>query len=77
MVQLTVTPKNQYFEAFTVRPYMRETLNVGSDIIIVKSMQEYYRHLAVLDPVGFSYGDIEMILGQDIYHAICPLVFFS
>ena len=39
VVQLTVTPyKDQYFEAFTVRPYVRETLKVGSDIIDVKSI---------------------------------------
>ena len=78
VVQLTVTPhKNQDFEAFTVRPYVRETLNVGSDIIDVKSMQETYPHLAVLDPVRYSYGEIEMILGQDVYHAIRPLEYFS
>ena len=40
VVQLTVTShKDQDFEAFTVRPYVRETLNVGSDIIVVKSTQ--------------------------------------
>ena len=78
VVQLTVTPhKDQDFEAFTVRPYVRETLNVGSDIIDVKSMQEIYPHLAVLDPVKYSYGEIEMILGQDVYHAIRPLEYFS
>ena len=33
VVQLTVTPhRDQDFEAFTVRPYVREILNVGSDI---------------------------------------------
>ena len=76
--QLTVTPhKDQDFEAFTVRPYLRETLNVGSDIIDVKSKQETYPHLAVLDPVKYSYGNIEMILGQDVYHAIRPLEYFA
>ena len=78
VVKLTMTPhKNQDFEAFTVRPYVRETLKVGSDIIDVKSMQETYPHLAVLDPVRYSYGEIEMILGQDVYHAISPLEYFS
>ena len=78
MSQLTVTPhKDQDFEAFTVCPYARETLNVGSDIIDVKSMQEIYPHLAVLDPVRYSYAEIEMILGQDVYHAIRPLEYFS
>ena len=78
VVQLTVTPHmDQDFEAFTVRPYVRETLNVGSDIIDVKSMQETYPYLAVLDPVSYSYGEIEMILGQDVYHAIRPLEYFT
>ena len=78
MVQLTVIPhKNQDFGAFTVRPYVRETLNVGSNIIDVKSMQETYPHLAALDPVRYSYGNIEMILGQDVYYAIRPLEYFA
>ena len=78
VVQLTVTSnKGKDFEAFTERPYVRETLNVGSDIIDVKSMQETHPHLAVLDPVRYSYGNIEMILGQDVYHAIRPLEYFA
>ena len=78
VVQLTVTPyKDQDFLAFTVHPYVRETLNVGSDIIDVKSMQEPYPHLAVLDPLKYSYGNIEMILGQAVYHAIRPLEYFA
>ena len=40
-------------------------------------MQETYPHLAVLDPVKHSYGYIEMILGQDVYHAIRPLEYFA
>ena len=40
-------------------------------------MQETYPHLAVLDPVRYNYGEIEMILGQDVYHAIRPLEYFS
>ena len=78
VVQLTVTPhKDQDFEAFTVRPYVRETLNVGSDIIDVKSMQETYPHLAALDQVRYSYGEFEMIVGQDVHHAIRPWEYFS
>ena len=78
VVQLTVRAhKDQDFEAFTVRPYVRETLNVGSDIIDVESMQETYTYLTVLDPIRYSYGNIEMILGQDVYHAIRPLEYFA
>ena len=77
MVQLSVTShEDQDFEAFTVRLYVRETLNVGSDIIDTKSMQETYPHLIVLDPERHSYGDKDMKLVQDVYHAIRPLEYF-
>ena len=61
--------KDQKFEAFNVRPYARETLTVGSDIVNVKSIP----YLAVLDPVKFTYGDTEMTLG----HAIHPMEYFA
>ena len=74
MVQLTVTPhKDQDFEAFLKRPYVRETLNVGSDINVIKFMQKTHPHLAVQDPVRYNYGDIERILEKDVYQAINPL----
>ena len=74
VVKLTVTPhKDPDFEAFIVRPYVRETLNVGSDIIDVKSMQETYPHLAVLDCVKYGYGNF----GQGVYHAIRPLEYLA
>ena len=78
VIQLAVTPhKDQDLEASTVRPYLRKTSNVGSNIIDDKSMQETYQHLAVLDPVRYSYGETEMTLGQDFYHAIRLLQYFS
>ena len=78
VVEVTVKPReHQDFEPFTINPFVKESLNVGSDIINVQALQETYSHLAVLDPVTYSYKDIEMILGQDIYHAIRPLEYFS
>ena len=58
-------------ESFDVSPYTRDTLNVGSDIINVPQLQETYPYLSVLDPVQYSYSNVEMILGQHVYHAIC------
>ena len=78
VVEVTVKPReHQDFEPFTVNPFVKESLNVGSDIINVQALHETYPHLAVLDPVTYSYKDIEMILGQDVYHAIRPLEYFS
>ena len=56
--------------------FVKESLNVGSDITNVQALQETYPHLATLDPVTYSYKDIEMIPGQDVYHAIRPLEYF-
>ena len=69
--------EHQHFEPLTVNPFVRESLNVGADISNVQALQEIYPHLTVLDPVTYSYKDIEMILGQDVYHAIRPLEYFS
>ena len=78
VVEVTVKPReHQDFEPFTISPFVKESLNVGSDLINVQAQQETYPHLAVLDPVTYSYKDIEMILGQDVYHAIQPLEYFS
>ena len=78
LVELIVTPRdNQTFEPFTVSLYVKEELNVGADVINIKALQETYPHLAVRDPVTYCYGNIEMILGQDVYHAIRPLEYFA
>ena len=78
VVEVTVKPReHQDFEPFTINPFPKECLNVGSDMINVQALQETYPHLAVLDPVTYSYKDIEMIFGQDVYHAIRPLEYFS
>ena len=78
VVEVTVKPReHQDFEPFIISPFVKESLNVGSDIVNVQALQETYPHLAVLDPVTYSYKDIEMILGQDVYPAIRPLEYFS
>ena len=78
MVELTVTPRdNQAFEPFKISPYSKEDLNVGANEINTKTLQETYPHLAVRDPITFCYGNVEMILGQDVYHAIRPLEYFA
>ena len=78
LVELIVTPRDdQAFEPFKVSPYAKENLNVGADVINIKALQETYPQLAVLDPVTYCYGNIEMMLGQDVYHALRPLEYFA
>ena len=76
IVEVAVKPReHKDFGPFTFNSFVKESLNIGSDIINVQALQETYPHLAVLNPVTYSYKDIEMILGQDVYHAIRPLEF--
>ena len=78
LVELIVTPRDiQAFEPFKVSPYVKEDLSEGGNAINIKAVQETYPHLAVLDPVTYCYGNIEMVLGQNVYHAIRPLEYFS
>ena len=61
VVEVTVKPReHQDFEPFTINPFVKESLNVGSDIINVQALQETYPHLAGLDPVTYLYENIEI-----------------
>ena len=78
LVELIVTPRdNQAFEPFNVSPYVKKDLNVGADVTNIKALQETYPHLSLLDPITYCYGNIEIILGQDVYHVIRPLEYFA
>ena len=51
-VELTVkTRQHQDFEPFTITPFVKDSLNVASDIINVQALQETYPHLTNIDPV--------------------------
>ena len=63
-------------ECFDIEPYLKKYLHVGSDVIDVASLQEVYAHLQPLKPLRYSYAEVEMIIGQDAFHAIRPLEYF-
>ena len=72
-VEVTVKPReHQDFKPFTIHPFVKESLNVGSDTINLQALQETFPHIAVHDPMTYSYKDIEMIIGPDVYHAVRP-----
>ena len=56
---------------------MRKTLNVGNDIIDVHYLKTIYPHLEPIAVKTYSYGDVEMILGQNVFHSIRPLEYFE
>ena len=63
-------------ESFDLEPFLKKDLHVGSDVIDVASLQEVYPHLQPLKPLRYSYAEVEMIIGQDAFHAIRPLEYF-
>ena len=77
-LQVTVQPigKNTC-SPFDLLPYVNSKLRVGSDIIDNTAIQEKYPHLSVLPNKTYDYANVEMILGQDAYHAILPIKYFE
>ena len=55
IVEFTVKPtEHQVFESFTVNSFVKESLNVGSDIINVQTLPEIFSLLVVIVPVIYS-----------------------
>ena len=52
-------------------------MHVGNDIIDVDDLKQQYPHLEPNALRKYSYGDVEMILGQEVFHSIRPLEYFE
>ena len=79
IVELKLTPVHSggSCSAFNVKPYVRKTLHVGNDVIDADSLKTIYPHLEPIALKTYSYGDVEMILGQDVFHSTRPLEYFE
>ena len=79
MVELKLTPVHSggSCSPFTIKPYVRENLNVGTDTIDVNYLKTKYPHLEPISLQKYSYADVDMILGQDVFHFIRPLEYFD
>ena len=78
-VELKLTPVHSGgpCSSFPVTPYVRDDLKVGNDIIDVDKLKTTYPHLEPIPLSKYSYSDVEMILGQDVFHCIRPLEYFE
>ena len=78
-VELRLTPVHSggSCSSFPVTPYVRDDLKVANDIIDVDKLETTYPHLELIPLSKYSYSDIEMILGQDVFHYIRPLEYFE
>ena len=79
MVELKLTPVHSggTCPPFPVKPYVRGDLHVGSDVIDVAALKTKYPHLEPIALNKYSYADVDMILGQDVFHFIRPLEYFD
>ena len=79
MVELKLTPVHSggSCSSFTIKPYVRDDLQVGTDVIDVESLKTMYPHLEPIPLKKYSYADVDMILGQDVFHFIRLLEYFD
>ena len=79
-VELKLTPVHSggFGSPFDVKPYVRKNLNNGNDVIDVDRLKQQYPHFLDLVALSkYSYGDFEMIQGQDVFHSIRSLEYFE
>ena len=60
-----------------MKPFVRNDLKIGNDLIDVENLKTKYPHLEPVPLSKYSYADVEMILGQDVFHSIRPLEYFE
>ena len=79
MVELKLTPVHSggSCSSFTVKSYVRDQLTIGNDLFDVDGLKTRYPHLEPSARSKYSYTDVKMILGQDVFHAIRPLEYFE
>ena len=70
--QVSAETNNSEF-SFSFRAYVKDHIRIGSDSISIPELQEKYPHLAPIKPRHHKYEDVEIIIGQDFYHAIRPV----
>ena len=77
-VEVNVFAKFDHHEySFRVTPFVKDSLSVGSETIDVTILQDRFPHLHPIKPIVYNHSDVEMILGQDVFHAIKPLEYFQ
>ena len=67
--QVSAETNNSEF-LFSFRAYVKDHIRIGSDSISIPELQEKYPQLAPIKIIHYKYEDVEIIIGQDFYHAI-------
>ena len=59
--------------SFSVTPFVKDSLSIGSETIDVTILQDRFPYLQPIETIVYNYSDVDMMLGQDVFHAIKPL----
>ena len=62
---------------FNVKPYVRKHRIVVNDFIDVDRLKQQYPRLEPIPLKEYSYANVEIILGQDMFRVILPLEYFE
>ena len=73
-VKFTVSSKPNNF-VFPLWAYVKDNIWIGSELIKIADLQNKYPHLAPNKPTQYTYEDVEVIIGQDYYHAARAIEF--
>ena len=75
-VKFTVSsePNNSDF-VFSLCEFFKDNIPIGSELINIGDLQNKYPQLAPIKPTQYTYEDVELIIGQDYYHAVKPIEF--
>ena len=75
--KLTPVQSSKSPATFIMEPYLREDLNIGTYIIDVTQLKQHYPHLELVTLIKYSYADVEMMLDQNAFRLIHPLVYLK
>ena len=79
IVELKLTPVNSggSCPTFAGKLYVREALNAGTEVIDFESFEVLHPHSEPIPLMKYRYGDVKMILGQNVFNCIRLLEFFE
>ena len=75
-VKITVSsePNNSDF-VLPLSAYVEDKTPIGSELINFADLQNKYLQLAPIKPTQYTSEDVEVIIGQDYFHAVKPIEF--
>ena len=62
---------------FELTVFVKDELKVGTDTVNIPALQSKYPYLVPIKPIVYSYADVDLIIGQDSFHALRPEEYFK